>query len=84
VSRQKTPAVPVWYKNTYFWISGALLILGVVALIFGDHAIRDPGQKFEEHLWLFYFIAAIAMLANGVMSHLQTVQLYKEETQGKS
>ena len=84
MSRQKAPAVPVWYKNTYFWIAGALFILGVVACIFGDQAIRDPGQKFESRLWLFYFIASVAMFVNGLMSHRQTVQQYNEETQIKS
>ncbi len=77
---------PVWWKNTYFWISGILFILGVLGLPFlgGDHAIRDPGQKHESNLFLLYFIAGVVMLVNGFLSHRQTVQQFDEESQGVS
>lgn len=77
---------PVWWKNTYFWISGILFILGVIGLpfLFGDHAIRDPGQKRESNLFLLYFIASAVMLVNGFLSHRQTVQQFEEESQGVS
>ena len=80
---QKKPLPrPAWYKNTYFWISAILFILGILALpfLFGDKAIRDPGQKVESYLYLLYFVASVVMLVNGVLSHLQTVQQYEEET----
>lgn len=71
---------PVWYKNTYFWIAGILFILGVIGLPFlgGDAAIRDPGQKREGFLWLIYFVAALVMLVNGIISHRQTLQHFEE------
>lgn len=82
--RQKKPAAkPVWTKNTFFWIAGALLLLTVVGLPFlgGDHAIRDPGQKTERiPLFLLYFVAAIVMVVNGVLSHRQTLQQHAEES----
>ena len=78
---KKPMPAPVWYKNTYFWIAGALFVLGVVGLPFikGDAAIRDPGQKHEDRLFILYFVASLAMFVNGWLSHRQTVQLYEEE-----
>jgi hypothetical protein len=77
VSQKKLPK-PAWYKNTYFWISGILFILFIVGLLGGDATIRDPGQKREGMLWLLYLVASGIMLLNGVMSHSQTVQHYRE------
>lgn len=82
MSNKRQPAKPAWYKNTYFWIGGILLLLAIAAVAFGDQVIRDPGQKREGGLALLYFVASIVMLANGYMSHRQTVQQYEEETQG--
>jgi hypothetical protein len=79
VSESKEPAVPVWYKNTYFWISALLLIIGGIGLVAGDNAIRDPGQKVEHHLWFLYLLASIVMLLGGIISHRQTVQQYQED-----
>jgi hypothetical protein len=81
---QKPIPKPVWWKNTYFWIAGILLILGILGLPFlgGDHAIRDPGQKREGGLAFLYFGAAVVMWLNGYMSHRQTVQHYEEVTEG--
>jgi len=84
VSERKPPAVPVWYKNTYFWIAAILFLLGVIGLIFGDKSIRDPGQKVEGGLAWLYFGASVVMLVNGIVSHRQTVQQYEEETGGSS
>lgn len=82
MSRSKTPSVPVWWKNTYFWISLALFVIGIIGLPMfgGDNAIRDPGQKVEHNLYWLYFGASIVMLIGGMISHAQTVQQYKEET----
>lgn len=82
---EKKVSRPVWYKNTYFWISGILFILAIVGLPFlgGDVSIRDPGQKRENGLWLLYLIGAIIMLVNGWLSHTQTVQHYQETLEGK-
>ena len=78
---QKKLAKPAWYKNTYFWIAGALLIVGLIGLPFvkGDAAIRDPGQKRENNLWIIYLVATGVMVSNGVMSHRQTVQQFEEQ-----
>lgn len=84
MSQKKPLPKPVWYKNTYFWIAIILAILGVVGLPFlgGDSAIRDPGQKHENNLFLLYFVAAAIMFVNGYISHRQTVQQFLEETEG--
>ncbi len=82
VTTQKKPmAKPTWSKNTFFWIAGILVLLALVGIVFGDRAIRDPGQK-AEHIPLFvlYLLAAIIMGVNGVLSHRQTLQQHDEET----
>lgn len=73
---------PVWYKNTYFWIAGILLIVALVGMIAGQETIRDPGQKREGGLALYYFTASVLMLVNGLLSHWQTVQHYHEAIEG--
>lgn len=47
----------------------------------GAAAIRDPGQKRENYLYLLYIGSAVVMLINGFISHSQTVQHYREETE---
>ena len=81
MSQKKTAAKPVWTKNTFFWIAGALFLLAVVGVAFGDKAIRDPGQKTEKiHLSWLYLGAAAVMAVNGVLSHRQTLQQHAEES----
>lgn len=81
MSRKKNLPKPAWFKNTYFWISLVLLILGIWGLPFigGDKVIRDPGQKHETNLYILYLVASVVMLLNGVLSHRQTVQQYEED-----
>lgn len=78
--REKKLPKPVWYKNTYFWISGILFIIGIAGLPFlaGTEAIRDPGQRRESGLAWIYFGGSILMLVNGWLSHRQTVLHYQE------
>lgn len=75
---EKLPPKPVWIKNTYFWIAAALVVLSILAMVKGDAAIRDPGQKREGGLAIWYLIAAASMYVNGWISHRQTVQHYQE------
>lgn len=72
---------PAWWKNTYFWIGGVLLILGIVGMPFfaGESIIRDPGQKRESGLSWMYIGGAVIMLINGWLSHRQTMEAYEEE-----
>jgi hypothetical protein len=81
---QKPLPKPVWYKNTYFWISGVLFLIGILGFPFllGEEGIRDPGQKREGGLVLIYMAGAVVMLVNGVLSHRQTVQHYLESKEG--
>jgi hypothetical protein len=81
VAQKKLPK-PAWYKNTYFWIAGILLILSIVGFIGGNNTIRDPGQRREPVLPLLYLVASAVMLVNGLMSHSQTVQHYNESLEG--
>lgn len=75
----RTPPVPTWWKNTYFWIAAILFVVAILGLIRGPEAIRDPGQKREDHLVvLIYFAGAVVMLVNGLLSHRQTVMHYHE------
>jgi hypothetical protein len=81
VSEAKQGKKPAWIKNTYFWLAAILFGLGIWGLpVFGgDKAIRDPGQKLEDNLFILYFVAAAVMGLNGYLSHRQTVQQYDEE-----
>lgn len=75
----RTPSVPTWWKNTYFWIAAILFVVAIIGLIRGPEAIRDPGQKREDNLVvLIYFGGAVLMLINGLLSHRQTVMHYRE------
>ena len=81
MSQKKPAGKPVWTKNTFFWIAGVLVLLAVLGIVFGDKAIRDPGQKVEKiPLFILYVVAAIVMAVNGVLSHRQTLQQHAEET----
>ncbi|HVL39529.1 MAG TPA: hypothetical protein VM328_09085 [Fimbriimonadaceae bacterium] len=73
-------AVPAWYKNTYFWLAAILFMIALYGLPFlgGENAIRDPGQKRESGLSLYYFGGAVLMLVNGLLSHWQTLRHYRE------
>ena len=80
MSQKKPAGKPVWTKNTFFWIAGVLVLLAIAGIVFGDKAIRDPGQKIEKiPLFILYFVAAIVMAVNGVLSHRQTLQQHAEE-----
>jgi hypothetical protein len=83
--REKKIPKPAWYKNTYFWIAGILLIIGIFGLPFlaGPEAIRDPGQRRENGLTFIYFGGSLLMLINGWLSHKQTVQHYHEALEGE-
>lgn len=81
MSAKKPLPEPKWWKNTFFWISGILVIIGFIGLPFfgGDQAIRDPGQLPENNLVLIYWLAAVIMLVNGVLSHRNTVIEYQDQ-----
>jgi hypothetical protein len=78
VVSKKAIAKPSWLKNTYFWWSAALFILGIGGLIRGARVIRDPGQTPERHLALWYLLAGVVMAIGGYISHIQTVDAYNE------
>ncbi|RYG27235.1 hypothetical protein EON82_00105 [bacterium] len=81
MSQKKPAGKPVWTKNTFFWIAGVLVLLAIAGIVFGDKAIRDPGQKLEKiPLFILYCVAAVVMAVNGVLSHRQTLQQHAEET----
>ncbi len=61
----------------------ALLGLAVLGLIRGEAVIRDPGQKFETGLVLFYLVGGIAMLVNGWLTHQQALQTYSEYVESR-
>lgn len=75
---KKSVKPPAWWKNTFFLFGFALLVLAVFGLIKGESVIRDPGQRFETGLVMFYLVGGIVMLANGWMTHQQSVQQFNE------
>lgn len=81
---KKAPSAPVWWKNTFFWIAGILVLLGIWGFIGGEAAIRDPGQIRETGLSWIYFGGAVLMLVNGLITHAQAVQSYNELGHGDS
>lgn len=74
----KAPVAPVWWKNTFFLFGFVLVLLSLLGLVRGEGVIRDPGQKFETGLVLFYFLGGIAMLVNGWLTHSQSQQMFEE------
>jgi hypothetical protein len=82
----KKPPKPVWYKNTFFWIALVLALVAIYGLPFvrGEDSIRDPGQVREGWLVLIYFVGAVVMFVNGVLSHRQTIQHYQEEIEAST
>jgi anti-sigma-K factor RskA len=73
VSKEKS-AKAAWWKNTYFWISAILFVVGVIGLMKGPAVIHDPGQKREDSIVvMLYFAGAVLMFVNGWMSHRQTL-----------
>jgi hypothetical protein len=83
---QKKLSKPAWYKNTYFWIAAVLLGVGIIGFPFlgGDKAIRDPGQKREDNLFVIYFVASAVMTVNGIMSHRLMVRQFEDQREHES
>ncbi len=71
--------MPRWWMNTFYWFGFVLLGLAIFGLVKGDSVIRDPGQTPESiSLVLLYFVAGVAMLVNGHMTHAQAMQQFHE------
>jgi hypothetical protein len=81
VSRKKA-IKPIWWKNSYFWIGGLLIVVAIIGLIAGEGLIRDPGQRREGGLVLIYLGGAAVMFVNGLLSHRQSLTHWKEEHGG--
>ncbi|MCW5939968.1 MAG: hypothetical protein KF884_10390 [Fimbriimonadaceae bacterium] len=75
----KKPKKPVAWKNSFFWLGAALLVLAVVGLFAGEGSIRDPGQVRESGLVWMYLVGGVVMIVNGWLSHQQAVQHFVEE-----
>lgn len=76
---KKPRGKPAWWKNSYFWIAGLLLVIALVGAIRGENAIRDPGQKRESGLFIIYLGGALVMVLNGWISHNQSMKYWEEE-----
>jgi hypothetical protein len=71
---KENPAKAAWWKNTYFWISAILLVVGIIGVMNGPGVIHDPGQKREDSIVvMLYFAGAVLMFLNGWLSHRQTL-----------
>lgn len=78
MGKEKKHPRPVWWKNTFFWFAGVLLILAVYGLVRGEETIRDPGQVREGGLTLIYLCGAVLMAVNGALTHSQAVRAFAE------
>jgi len=91
--KKKRHAKPAWWKSSYFWITGALILISAYGFAAGPSKIADPGQT-DSHpvsvddprtlagassLPWFYLGAAVLMGLNGVISHRQYVAMYNAE-----
>ncbi|MEO7453854.1 MAG: hypothetical protein ABIV13_03720 [Fimbriimonadales bacterium] len=75
----KQPRLPRWWLNTYFLFAFLLAVVGLLGLIMGSDYIRDPGQSSATALPLFYLLAAVVFVINGVVSHRSSIRAYNEE-----
>jgi hypothetical protein len=94
---RKKHAKPSWWKSSYFWITGALLIIACYGFAKGPKTIADPGQSDtrpqnvresrdldgSSALPFLYLGAAVLMGLNGVISHRQYVAQYKAEQEAE-
>jgi hypothetical protein len=78
VGKAKKQPKPVWWKNTFFWFGGILVIVALVGLVRGQEAIRDPGQVREGGLVWIYLGGAVVMLVNGALTHNQALRAFAE------
>lgn len=84
---------PAWWKSSYFWITGILLVIAVYGFAMGPSTIADTGQSnsgplspdnsrdvaADIRLPLLYLGAALLMAFNGIISHRQYVAQYHAE-----
>lgn len=75
----KKPRTPRWWLNTYFIFAFLLALIGILGLAKGAEYIRDPGQPSASSLPLFYLLAAIVFVVNGLVSHRSSMKVYNEE-----
>ncbi|MDQ2985940.1 MAG: hypothetical protein M3R13_04380 [Armatimonadota bacterium] len=75
----KKPRTPRWWLNTYFIFAFLLALIGILGLAKGAEYIRDPGQPSTSSLPLFYLLAAIVFVVNGLVSHRSSMKAYNEE-----
>lgn len=73
---------PIWWKNTFFLFGFLLLVVAGIGLVYGEPAIRDPGQIREQGLVGINLLASLVMLVNGFISHQLAVQNYHEAQSG--
>jgi hypothetical protein len=78
VGKPKTFPKPVWWKNTFFWFGGILLIVALYGVVRGQETIRDPGQVREGGLVWIYLAGAVLMGLNGALTHGQALRAYAE------
>jgi hypothetical protein len=71
----------VWWKNTFFLFAFLLAVVAVGGAVYGESAVRDPGQVREGGLVLINAVAAVVMFVNGWISHQLSVQAYQEHFQ---
>lgn len=78
LSKKRLEPKPLWWKNSFFWFAAILAVIGLIGLFAGDAAIRDPGQIREGGLVFMYFIGAVVMFVNGLITHRLNEKRYNE------
>jgi hypothetical protein len=95
--RKKKRAKPAWWKSSYFWITGILVLIAIYGFVTSPSAIADPSQTNSGPrspgeirtlaagiaLPLLYLGAAVLMGFNAVLSHRQYVAQYRAEQEEK-
>ncbi|MBA3725722.1 MAG: hypothetical protein H0W86_04530 [Armatimonadetes bacterium] len=76
-SKDKPPAQPRWWLNTYFLFAILLALVALIGLFRGSNFIRDPGQPADTGLAWWYLAAAALFFVNGFVSHRATVAIYE-------
>jgi hypothetical protein len=75
----KKPRAPKWWLNTNFIFGFLLAIIGIMGMAKGSDFIRDPGQVANGSLPLFYLLAAVVFVVNGLVSHRSSMKAHEEE-----
>ncbi len=73
---------PYWWNNSYFGFSIFLFAIAIYGTpwLGGDTAIRDNARTDDSNLYIYYFLAGIVLVLNGLINNVLTAKQKKEHT----